>query len=44
LGTIVHDPESISTGPIYKIWFYIYLLNRLGSMSPSSSIRAKWAE
>jgi hypothetical protein len=34
VGTIVHDSDSISTCPIYKILFYIYLLNRLGYGSP----------
>jgi hypothetical protein len=33
-GMIVQDSNSISTCPIYKIWFYIYLLNRLGYGPP----------
>jgi hypothetical protein len=30
VSMIVHNSDSISTYPIYKIRFYIYLLNRLG--------------
>jgi hypothetical protein len=33
--TVVPDPDSISTCHINKIWFYSYLLNRLGYGPPS---------
>jgi hypothetical protein len=34
VDTIVYDSNSISTCAIYKIWFYIYLLNCLGYGPP----------
>jgi hypothetical protein len=44
VGTIVRDSNSISTCPIYKIQFYIFLLNCLGYGPPSLGLLAKWAD
>jgi hypothetical protein len=38
VGTIVRDSNSISTCPIYKIWFHIYLLNYLGYGPPGLNL------
>jgi hypothetical protein len=42
--TIVHDLDSISTCIIYKIWFYIYLLNHLGSVPLGPFAQAEWVD
>jgi hypothetical protein len=41
---IVWDSSSISTCHIYKIWFYIYLLNYLGDGPPGLGLSAEWAD
>jgi hypothetical protein len=42
--TIVPNSDSISTCPIYKIWFYRYLLNRLSYGSLGLCPKVEWAD
>jgi hypothetical protein len=41
---IVRDSNSISTCPIYKICFHIYLPNNPGYGPPGLGIQAEWAD